>query len=88
MITTVLIVAAIAVVLWPQMKAPATPKPLAPADMAPLTPPRPPHPSYHAAIAALAQVRHRVSQTDQLGDPQRKAIETLTLALVAGSDAE
>jgi len=87
-ITTVLIVAAVAVVLWPQLKTPAAPKPLVPADLAPLAPPRPPHPSYHAAIAALAQVRHRVAQTDQLGDDQKKAIEVLTLALVAGSDAE
>ena len=84
MITAVLILAAVAVVLWP--KAPPARKPFV--DPSPLQPPRPPHPSYHTAIAALAQVRQRVAVTDTLGEAETKAIETITLALVAGSGKE
>jgi hypothetical protein len=86
MITAVLILAAVAVVLWP--KAPPAPQPFEPVDPSPLQPPRPPHPSYHTAIAALAQVRQRVAVTDTLGEAETKAIETITLALVAGSGKE
>lgn len=48
----------------------------------------PPHltPTYQSAIADLAHVRLRLLQTETLADPERKAIDTLTLALVAGSD--
>ena len=45
--------------------------------------------SYQEAIANLALVRTRLNSTGLLGDeksPQRAAIDTLTLALVAGSD--
>jgi len=45
--------------------------------------------SYQDAIANLALVRTRLNSTGLLGDeksPQRAAIDTLTLALVAGSD--
>ena len=45
--------------------------------------------SYEAAIHNLALVRARLNSTGLLGDeksPQRAAIDTLTLALVAGSD--
>jgi hypothetical protein len=53
-----------------------------------------PHPvggpvGYEAAIHNLALVRSRLNATDHLGDeksPERAAIDTLTLALVAGSD--
>jgi hypothetical protein len=44
---------------------------------------------YESAIHNLALVRSRLNATDQLGDeksPERAAIDTLTLALVAGSD--
>jgi hypothetical protein len=44
---------------------------------------------YEAAIHNLALVRSRLNATDHLGDeksPERAAIDTLTLALVAGSD--
>lgn len=47
------------------------------------------HVGYEEAIHNLAMVRSRLSATDNLGDeksPQRAAIDTLTLALVAGSD--
>jgi hypothetical protein len=42
--------------------------------------------SYHAAIADLANVRTRLLKTELLLDPQKAAIDTLTLALVGGSD--
>ena len=42
--------------------------------------------SYQAAIADLANVRKRLVDTNQLADPVKAAIDTLTLALVAGSD--
>ena len=43
-------------------------------------------PNYQTAISHLASVRLRLVHTDGLGDPQKQAIDTLTLALVAGSD--
>jgi hypothetical protein len=86
MMTAVLILAAIAVVLWPASKPPG--RPLAPVELSPPAPPRPPHPSYHASIGALAQVRQRLAQTEQLGEDQDAAVALLTLALVAGSDRE
>ena len=43
-------------------------------------------PSFRDAIASLAGVRTRLSETDRLGDAQKKAIDVLTLALVDGSD--
>lgn len=42
--------------------------------------------SYQAAISDLASVRKRLSATQQLDDKSKAAIDTLTLALVAGSD--
>jgi len=45
--------------------------------------------SYQESIANLALVRARLNATALLGEdksPQRAAIDTLTLALVAGSD--
>jgi hypothetical protein len=45
--------------------------------------------SYEDAIRNLALVRSRLNATKLLGEdksPQRAAIDTLTLALVAGSD--
>jgi hypothetical protein len=45
--------------------------------------------TYEQAIHNLALVRGRLNATGLLGDdksPQRAAIDTLTLALVAGSD--
>jgi hypothetical protein len=45
--------------------------------------------SYEGSIHNLALVRARLNSTGLLGDeksPQRAAIDTLTLALVAGSD--
>ena len=50
---------------------------------------KPPHlaPTYQTAIADLAHVRLRLVQTKALDETARKAIDVLTLALVAGSDA-
>lgn len=86
MIPALLVLAAVAIVLWPTTRAPT--RPLAPSDLAAPTPPRPPHPSYQSAIGSLAQVRHRLAQTEQLSEDAVAAINILTLALVAGSDRE
>jgi hypothetical protein len=43
-------------------------------------------PTYQEAIANLALVRARLLATENLADEQKKAIDALTLALVAGSD--
>jgi hypothetical protein len=43
-------------------------------------------PTYQSAIADLAHVRLRLLKTDKLDEPAKKAVDTLTLALVAGSD--
>jgi hypothetical protein len=42
--------------------------------------------SYQKAMADLANVRLRLLETKQLDDKVKAAIDTLTLALVAGSD--
>jgi hypothetical protein len=44
-------------------------------------------PTYQSAIADLAHVRLRLVQTKALDDKTKAAIDVLTLALVAGSDA-
>jgi hypothetical protein len=42
--------------------------------------------SYQAAVGHLAHVRSRLLDTGSLDEPQRAAIDVLTLALVNGSD--
>lgn len=42
--------------------------------------------TYQASMANLANVRLRLLETEQLDDKAKSAIDTLTLALVAGSD--
>lgn len=42
--------------------------------------------SYQQAIAYLAEVRTRLKVTEKLDDARKVAIDTLTLALVEGSD--
>lgn len=42
--------------------------------------------SYQSAVSHLADVRSRLLQTECLKDAQKGAINTLTLALVDGSD--
>jgi hypothetical protein len=45
-----------------------------------------PTPSYRDAIYHLAQVRLRLRSTQLLDDARKKAFDSLTLALVEGSD--
>ena len=57
----------------------------------PVLPPPTPHEeavalSYAGAIEDLANVRTRLKATECLKDEQLKAVDVLTLALVAGSD--
>jgi hypothetical protein len=81
-VTTVQIVSAVAaalIVSWPWLKniagfLPAVPRP-AKAGV-----------SYEESIHNLAVVRSRLVVTSHLAEEQKKAIDTLTLALVAGSD--
>lgn len=80
-------VAAVGVFAWPKLvQALKYVRGITPAG--PAVPPGAPV-SYEAAIHNLALVRARLNATGLLGDeksPQRAAIDTLTLALVAGSD--
>lgn len=46
------------------------------------------HAAYADAIAALSAVRGRLLATESLTDKERAAVDTLTLALVNGSDRE
>ena len=75
-----LLAAAAAVLLWPsKSKLPPLPSPR----------PKPADPkvaTFLEATAALAAVRHRLVAGELLGDAERKAIDTLQLALTAGSD--
>jgi hypothetical protein len=82
-----LLAAAAALVLWPSGPTPRR-APMTYPPAAPLEPLKPARPTYTHAIHALATVRARLAATDQLGDAERAAIDAVTLALVAGSDAE
>lgn len=81
----VLLALAAAIAFLPSLLKAAKPLALGPAD---LVPAKPPHlaPTYQSAIADLAHVRLRLLKTDLLDDKAKAAIDTLTLALVAGSD--
>lgn len=81
--TYLVIAIALAVLLWPAAKQ-AKESPL-PFD---LEASKQGAPTYQSAHIALAHVRLRLLQTEHLQDPERKAIESLTLALVAGSDKQ
>jgi hypothetical protein len=43
-------------------------------------------PSYRDAMTALASVRLRLKATDRLDEERKKAFDSITLALVDGSD--
>ena len=81
-----LMAAAAAVLFWPKAKAPGpsmfTPSP------AEVSPPAPRVPTFLEATGNLANVRRRLVATELLGDPERKAIDVLQLALTSGSDKE
>jgi hypothetical protein len=87
-------IVAAAVVAWPKIQslAKAVWSALPGGVPAPAPPPEAPGQravTYEQAIHNLALVRGRLNATGLLGDdksPQRAAIDTLTLALVAGSD--
>jgi hypothetical protein len=89
-------IVAAAVVAWPKIQSMAKAVWKALPGTVPVPVPAPsPEPlgqrpvSYEEAIHNLALVRGRLNVTGLLGDdksPQRAAIDTLTLALVAGSD--
>lgn len=64
--------------LWQGLGKPKPPLPTPPEEAV--------APSYTVAIENLASVRTRLKVTECLKDDQLKAIDTLTLALVAGSD--
>lgn len=80
--TYVLLLGAAALVLfWPSKKPSLpqlipTPKPTA----------APKVPTFLEATSALADVRRRLLVGEMLGEDERKAIDTLQLALTAGSD--
>jgi hypothetical protein len=91
MIALILLGAAVAVALWPTPPAggrllPVPGRPSTPAAPAPPTAVK--RPDFRSAIDSLAYVRSRLSATDSLDDKAKAAIDVLTLALVAGSDAE
>jgi hypothetical protein len=83
MITTLLLAAAAAVLLWPAAKQDS---PYASSPVAYGPPPAPKPASYIEAVAALQLVRKRLVATDQLSEPQIDAVNVLTLALVSGGD--
>lgn len=64
--------------LWQGLAKPKPPLPTPPEEAV--------APSYTTAIENLASVRTRLKATACLNDAELKAIDTLTLALVAGSD--
>ena len=86
MITTIfLAVAAIVAAVWPaKPKAFDLPWPLP--GPSPQAEPQPRGVTYEAAIRALSQCRTRLVATETLGEKERAAIDTLTLALVNGSE--
>jgi hypothetical protein len=86
MIVWVLVAAAAVLLFWPASKPasePANPYVLSPAELAP---PQPRLPTYIDAVSALQTVRHRLVETEQLGEAQQDAIDAITLALVRGSE--
>lgn len=81
--------AAAVVALWPQVGAAAAAVLKAirrPSPLAPVTPPLPERVTFESAVHNLALVRSRLLSTALLAEEQKKAIDVLTLALVAGSD--
>jgi len=77
MIVWILVAAGAVLLFWPSSKQ----------ELSPYLPqPKAGMPSYIAAVSALQTVRHRLVETEQLGDSQVEAIDALTLALVRGSE--
>lgn len=72
--TWVLVAAAVALLLWPS-------KPVGPLSK----PFKPSSPDYLEAVRCVQVVTKRLSETGQLKEAERKALDTLVLALSAGS---
>ena len=86
MIVYALVCAAILCLVWPSSKKATAPM----LDLDTLPPEQPvpyapPETQYIEAVAALQVVQTRLHNTGQLDDDQRDAINTLALALTAGS---
>lgn len=89
MIPFLLAAAAVVVLCWPSKRQDSGSLLFPPAVLPP--PPAPPAPrgvSYEAALRSLSQVRSRLAATESLSEKERAAVDTLTLALVNGSDSE
>jgi hypothetical protein len=80
--TLLLIAAGIALLLWPS----STSVESSPYVSAPYVPATPRAPTYLDAVSALQTVRHRLVETEQISEAERTAIDSLTLALVRGSE--
>lgn len=83
-------VTAVLIYLWPS---PAQQKPFKldfrapePEPIAAAVPDPTRRPNFRMAVDSLAYVRSRLVVTDTLTEPTKAAIDTLTLALVSGSD--
>lgn len=88
MITLALAAASAVVLAWPMLEAARASRPGA--FRLPLGRPAaaPRHARYADAIHALSIVRGRLVATESLAEKERAAVDSLTLALVNGSDRE
>lgn len=88
--TTYLLIAAAAVVLYPaianRLRRNAKAEPWG--DIKLIAPPPASTPTFLDATRDLANVRKRLTATGHLEDEQREAIDVLQLALTSGSDSE
>lgn len=88
MLQAAAVVAAVAIAAWPAVAAAA--QRLADAAKAPAAPQKPSGkptgPTYQRAMLDLASVRQRLLATEGMSEAVKAAIDTLTLALVGGSD--
>lgn len=78
-----LLAAAAAILFWPKANPSPVPMPFEPVSPTPMAPRVP---GFLEATAALAEVRKRLVATDELGEEEKEAIDTLQLALTSGSD--
>lgn len=84
MIVALLVVVAVAVLLWPTP--PAAVSPYAKREQPLPAPALPRGVDYLAAVEAVQLIRKRLVATEKLDAEQQKALDTLTLALSSGSD--
>jgi hypothetical protein len=86
--TTMLIVSAAAMLIAPAIAARIKRKASSPTSWDLLEVQRPAVPTFIEATSDLSNVRKRLNSTGHLDEDQREAIDTLQLALTAGSDQE